>query len=102
MRVLLIIHGGCSIGFTDGEQTGPVASPTKHLGKTMNEYLSEYDMRQLLFKACKQAGSQRAWAEANHLGQSFVSDVLAMKRPVSEEIAAALGYRRLIKFQRKQ
>jgi hypothetical protein len=44
-----------------------------------------------LRQACRDAGGQKAWAEANGFSASFVSDVLNAKRPLPGSIAAALG-----------
>jgi hypothetical protein len=63
---------------------------------------TEYDVRKALSKACKEAGTQQAWAEQHGFSPSFVSDVLTKKRAVTKDIADALGYVKLTaRFQRK-
>ena len=68
----------------------------------MPDTITEYQMREVLRKACDAAGSQLAWAEANGFSPSFVSDVLKKKRGISEELLKALGYLKLTpRYQRK-
>ena len=47
----------------------------------------------MLQAACKEAGSQRAWARANGVSDAYVSDCLAGRREPGDSIARALGYR---------
>ena len=68
----------------------------------MAKYLTEQDLLKILKKACYQAGSQRAWADAHGLSPSFVSDVLQGKRDVTAKIARALGYVKFTGFCEQQ
>ena len=44
-----------------------------------------------LRQACRDAGSQKAWAEAHGFSATFVSDVLNARRPMPDSVVAALG-----------
>jgi len=50
-------------------------------------------VRKMLLKACESAGSQRAWARANEVGEPYLSDVLRGIRDPGKPILAALGLR---------
>jgi hypothetical protein len=62
--------------------------------------VTEDYMRSALAKACQEAGSQRQWALDHDLSEQYVSDILSGRRDVSEKVAAALGWRRVVKFER--
>lgn len=47
----------------------------------------------LIERSCKEAGGQKAWAEAIGVSQAYVSDVLARKRNPGDKILDALGLR---------
>lgn len=51
-------------------------------------------------------GSERLtakqWSEDHGFSQSYISDVLRGKRGVSDRMAEALGYRRVVTFERQQ
>jgi hypothetical protein len=68
----------------------------------MTEHLTEMQIIPLLAKACEDAGSQRAWAEANGLSPAFVNDVLQGKRAVTARIAGALNYTKFTGFLPKE
>ena len=55
--------------------------------------ISTDEMRRLLREACKAAGNQRAWAKANGVSDTYVSDCLAGRREPGDSIARALGYK---------
>jgi hypothetical protein len=63
--------------------------------------LSEWDLvNNVLADACIVAGSQQAWAAENAISPQFVCDVLQGRRAPTEMLARALGYRRIISFER--
>jgi hypothetical protein len=68
----------------------------------MTEYMNEEHMIAILETACREAGSQRAWAEANGLSPAFVNDVLQGKRGVTGRIAEVLGYTKFSGFYKQQ
>ena len=45
--------------------------------------------------ACAAAGSQRAWATQHHVSVTYLSDVLARRRPPGPAILDALGIERV-------
>lgn len=63
---------------------------------TTDKVLSE------LRKACDDAGSQLAWAEANGLSPSFVSDVLKERRDPSDRLSEALGFERVTMYRKRK
>jgi hypothetical protein len=52
-----------------------------------------------LRQACREAGGQKAWAQAHGFSASFVSDVLNAKRPMPDSIIAALGLVKVVRFR---
>ena len=56
-------------------------------------------MRTILRKACETAGSQRQWASKHAFSEQYVCDILLGRREISEQIAKALGYKRIISFR---
>jgi DNA-binding transcriptional regulator YdaS (Cro superfamily) len=58
------------------------------------------EVRALLRKACAKAGSQKAWADAVNLSPQYVSDVLKGRLQPADNIAAALGLRRVVGYER--
>lgn len=54
--------------------------------------LTPDDMREKLRAACAQAGSQKAWADANDVSAQYVCDALQGRREIGKSIAVALGY----------
>lgn len=61
----------------------------------MNENLLRGELRQ----ACVEAGSQRAWALRHGFSSPYVSDVLSGRREISDNLARALGYRRVVSWE---
>ena len=57
-------------------------------------------VRQILAEACATAGSMSAWARANGIPVSTVSETVSGKREPSEAIANALGLVRLVVFRK--
>lgn len=49
------------------------------------------DVRGMLRRACKDAGSQLAWADLHNISPAYVSDVLNERRDPGETICKALG-----------
>jgi hypothetical protein len=63
--------------------------------------LSEWELvNNVLADACVVAGSQQAWARENGISPQFVCDVLQGRRAPSDRLARALGYRRVVSFER--
>lgn len=63
--------------------------------------LSEWELvNNVLADACVVAGSQAAWAAENGISPQFVCDVLQGRRAPTERLARALGYRRVVSFER--
>lgn len=58
-------------------------------------------MREVLQKACEEAGGQSAWATKAGVTQQHVPNVLAKKRDPSDEIYRALGYERQVTYIKK-
>jgi len=56
-------------------------------------------MINLLRAACRGAGSQRIWAQANGLSRQYVTDILKGRRPVTDTVANALGYERVVMYR---
>ena len=54
--------------------------------------LSAAQMKKKLIEACKQAGGQKAWAEANGVSPQYVCDCIKGRRDIGEGIARPLGY----------
>ena len=50
--------------------------------------------------ACRAAGSQQAWAEAHGISPQYVSDVLNARRDPGDKILAALGYVRVVTYEK--
>lgn len=70
-------------------------------GPARTRPLSEWDLvNNALTDACVLAGSQQAWARENGVSPQFVCDVLQGRRAPTERLARALGYRRVVSFER--
>lgn len=54
----------------------------------------------MLSKACKKAGGQKAWAEANGLSGAYICDVLNERRGIGESILKALGYQKIVLYRK--
>lgn len=66
------------------------------------EVTTERAVLQQLRRACKAAGSLRAWARENDFSHSFVVNVLAGRRDVTTRLAARLGFERMGGWRRKR
>ena len=53
--------------------------------------ISAKQMRERLRRACKEAGGQKAWADANGVSAQYVCDCLKGRREIGESIARPLG-----------
>ena len=63
--------------------------------------LSEWQLvNNVLADAVAVAGSQAAWAAENGISPQFVCDVLQGRRAPTARLADALGYRRVISFEK--
>jgi hypothetical protein len=52
-----------------------------------------------LRRLTEEAGSMRAWAEANGVSPQYVGDILKRNRKISENMAAVIGFRRVDKWE---
>ena len=59
------------------------------------------ELRAYLRLAIDRAGSQRRWSDEHRVHASMVSEVLRGSREPTAQIANALGYRRVIRFEAK-
>lgn len=64
----------------------------------MAKKLDVWELRELLKKACAEAGGQKAWATRNSVSGAYVNDVLQGRREPGESITTALGYRRKVEY----
>ncbi len=62
--------------------------------------MTEDEARELLRRTTKTAGGQKAWAQQVGISPAFVSDVLRGRRDLGERIPAALGLRRVVRYER--
>lgn len=63
-------------------------------------YLDAVDVHRALAVACKKAGGQKAFAEANGMSLGYVNDVLNGRRDAGDTILSALGFVRVIRYRR--
>ncbi len=49
---------------------------------------------------CRKSGSQRVWAREHGISEQHLSDVLNGRRDISEDIANACGFMRVVTYQR--
>ncbi|NBO66546.1 MAG: transcriptional regulator [Acidobacteria bacterium] len=52
----------------------------------------------MLRRACREAGNQSAWAMQHGLTPQYVSDVLNVRRPITDNILHALGLKRVTRY----
>lgn len=62
--------------------------------------MTEKQVRELLRKACYEAGSQRAWADKAKVSHALVSLVLAGRREPRGRLLAALKVGRAVSYWR--
>ena len=67
---------------------------------TMDEtqMIAEGELRRELEAAIEKAGSQRAFAKKLGFSEQFICDVMKGRREISDNLASALGYRRVVMF----
>ena len=63
--------------------------------------LNSKQILEVLRKDIKKAGTQKDWALKHKLSPAFINDVLQGKRSVSDTIAEALGYDRLVMYSKR-
>lgn len=63
--------------------------------------ITEKELLKTLRKACKEAGSQRQWALDHDMTPSYVNDALNKVRKPGKKILDALGYDRVVGFEKK-
>lgn len=64
-------------------------------------YLDAIDVCHRLMTACKNAGGQKAWSEANGVSPAYVSDVLHSRREPGPALLEALGLVRIVRYRAK-
>lgn len=57
-------------------------------------------VREALRRACKKAGSQKAWAEQAQVTGAYVNDVLKGKRDPGDAILKTLGLERVVVYRK--
>jgi len=62
--------------------------------------LTEQEISDLLRRAICDAGDNTTrWAQAHNIERSMVCDVRSGRKPVSANVAATLGLRRVVRFE---
>jgi hypothetical protein len=64
-----------------------------------NLYLDSIEVCRRLSAACKNAGSQKAFAEKHSLSPAYVCDVLNARREPGQSILDALGLVRVVRYR---
>ena len=67
----------------------------------MKPTITEEEARELIRDMVDTEGSQSAVAKQLGISASFVSDILAGSRKVSDRVAQKLGYSRVIMFEKQ-
>lgn len=62
------------------------------------EVFDATDLLDILRVRCREAGSQKAWANQHHVSPAYVNDVLQGRREISDNFAALLGFERRVAF----
>jgi len=60
--------------------------------------LDALDVCARLRRECDEAGSQKAWAEANGVSGAYVNDVLQARREPGDSILRALGLKKVVRY----
>jgi hypothetical protein len=68
----------------------------------MKKQLTLNDVVALLKKRCEEAGSQRAFAQANNVSPQYIADVLRRKREPGAMILDALGIEKVVTYREKE
>lgn len=58
-------------------------------------------VRALIRRACREAGSQKAWAKRHGVNEAFLSQVLRGEREPSPAILEPFGLERVVIYRRK-
>ena len=61
--------------------------------------MDEEGVRQILVRACAEAGSQRAWADANGISPQYVSDMLTARREPAGKMLVALRVEKIVTYR---
>jgi len=64
----------------------------------MKDGLTSLDVAGRLRAACRAAGSQQAWAQANGISPQYVCDVLTARREPGDSVLRALGLRKITRY----
>jgi len=64
--------------------------------------MADADVVRKLRAEIEKAGSQSEWARRNRFSRSFICDVLAGSREVTERLAAALGFKKAAGWERAE
>lgn len=54
----------------------------------------------LLLEETRRAGSQKEWCRAHGISEQYVSDVLKGRRDVGNKVLEALGYRKVVIYEK--
>lgn len=63
--------------------------------------LTAHDVITRLRDAIAREGSQKAFAQAHHISEQYLSDVLRGRREPGQKILDALGVERIIRYREK-
>lgn len=82
-------------------QSVPVPADNTHTGAELAsiQLVDAIDLTAMLFRACKSAGSQQAFGRQIGASRQFVHQVINGDKPASPAMLAALGVRRVERFQ---
>lgn len=58
-------------------------------------------VRALIRRACREAGSQKAWAKQHSINEAFLSQVLRGEREPSPSILDVFGLERIVSYRKK-
>lgn len=64
----------------------------------MTDGMDILDVLARLRRACREAGNQQAWAAANGVSPTYLSDVLNARREPGDAILGALGLRKITRY----
>lgn len=64
--------------------------------------LTEADVRALLDRECREAGSQAKWCASKAINPSYVSFVLAGLRKPGPRVCRALALERVVRYRRME
>ena len=62
--------------------------------------MTKQEVLKILKIACNAKGSQRAWAKDNGFSDAYISDVLARKRELSDNVCRSLGFERIVSYRK--